>query len=333
MEITNAKISVVVPVYGCKPCLMELYTRLKTVLNNLVTEFEIIFVNDSSPDDSWKLIQYLCVTDHSVVGINLSRNFGQHNAITAGIDYVSGDYLVVMDCDLQDQPEEIGRLFTKLNEGFDVVFGRRTDRQDTFLKKLSSKLFYNVFDYFTENNSDSSVANFSIASRKVVDNFVRIREQNRSYPLFIKWLGFNVGYIGIKHVGRNIGKSSYSFRKLMKLATNSIISQSNKPLRLSIMFGFYIASISLIFGLYLIYKYLFMDQPISGWTSVMVSLYFIGGLLFANMGILGLYIGKIFDEVKQRPLYVVKDVVGGSFSKANRKQDKYGQIEIFESQN
>ncbi|QGQ98482.1 glycosyltransferase [Paenibacillus psychroresistens] len=310
MDTKQLFISVVIPVYGCELCLEQLYLRLKRTLEPISSNFEIILVNDASPDESWNTIKYLAEMDSRVKGINLSRNFGQHYAITAGLDYAHGEWVVVMDCDLQDQPEEITKLYNTVSKGYDVVFGRRHERKDTFLKKLGSFVFFKILDYFTDSKSDNSIANFSISSNKVIRNFRMIKEQGRSFPLFVKWLGFNIGYVDIEHSKRLIGKTSYNFKKLFKFAINNIIFQSNKPLQLSIVFGFLISLVSCIFGMYLMIRYFFLNQPVSGWTSLIVSLYLIGGLLFANMGILGLYIGKTFSEVKKRPLYVVKNAIG-----------------------
>ena len=266
-------------------------------------------VNDDSPDDAWRIIEELANQDSRIKGIALARNFGQHHAITAGLDYSNADWTVVMDCDLQDQPEEILKLYSKAQAGFDIVFGRRHQRQDHFFKRLGSKIFYKVYDYFTESSIDHSIANFSIISSNVVKKLRTLKEQNRSYPLFINWVGFKRANINIEHAKREHGKSSYTFKKLINLAIDSIVSQSNRPLRLSIKFGFIISLFSLIYALYLIIRYFVQDIPVEGWTSVMVSIYFIGGLLFANMGVLGLYIGKTFDEAKNRPLYIIDKTI------------------------
>ncbi len=300
-------ISVVTPVYGCENCLELLYQRLEATLETITAHFEIIMVNDASPDNAWKMIQHLASQDQRVKGINLSRNFGQHYAITAGLDYAKGEWVVVMDCDLQDQPEEIVKLYNKTQEGFDVVFGRRYARQDNYFKQLGSKLFYKVYGYFTETSVDNTVANFSIIAKKVVKEFRKLSEHSRSYPLFINWLGFNYACVDIEHAKRGEGKSAYTFRKLMHLAIDSIVSQSNKPLRLSIKFGFLMSFISVLYAIWLTIRYFIYSVPVEGWTSVMVSIYFLSGLLFCNMGFLGLYIGKIFDETKTRPLYIVQE--------------------------
>ncbi len=305
----RVSISVVTPVYGCVASLPKLYERLVKTLSQISDDFEIIMVDDSSPDGAWEVIKSLTQKDSRVKGIKLSRNFGQHRAIRAGLDFVKGDWVVVMDCDLQDKPEEIIKLYRKAQEGFDVVWGARVKRQDKFLKKLGSKLFHKVFNYFTEQDKDESIANFSIVSKKVIDSINRMREQNFNFPLFVNWAGFRVTQIEIEHLAREEGKSSYTLSKLINMAIDNIVAQSNKPLRLSIKYGFLISIISMLFGFFLIGRYFVTGVPVQGWTSVMVSIYFIGGLLFANLGLLGLYIGKIFDETKSRPLYVVEEIV------------------------
>jgi dolichol-phosphate mannosyltransferase len=300
---------VVTPVYGCGNTLHTLYSRLINTLTQITEDFEIIMVNDASPDNAWETIVKLAQQDKRVKGINFSRNFGQHHAITAGLDYAEGDWVVVMDCDLQDQPEEIIKLYKKAQEGHDIVWGKRYKRKDTKLKKLGSDIFHKLLDYLTEKKSDSSIANFSIISRQVLTEWLKIKEQNRNFPLFVEWLGFNTASINIEHACRPEGKSSYTFKKLIEFAIDNIVSQSNKPLRISIKFGFIVSLISMIYAFYLIIRYFLSDIPVEGWTSVMVSIYFIGGLLFANMGFLGLYIGKIFDETKGRPLYIVQEKI------------------------
>jgi glycosyltransferase involved in cell wall biosynthesis len=312
MKVSSEKphISIVIPVYYGQGSLDEMYRRLTLSLEKVTTSYEIIFVNDCSPDKSWVIIKELAEKDCRVKGINLSRNFGQHYAITAGLDHVAGEWVVVMDCDLQDQPEEIIKLYQKAQEGFDVVFASRAVRKDGFFKRLSSILFFKVFDYLTDSKTDNTIANYSIASRKIIEEFKRFREQYRSYPLFVKWMGFKMTAINVEHAERYDGKSTYTFTKLFRLAMDSIIAQSNKPLKLSIQIGFMISFLAALYGGYLIYRYLFLSQAAEGWTSVMVSIYFIAGLIFANLGMVGLYIGKIFDETKGRPIYIIKNTAG-----------------------
>ncbi|WP_106496542.1 glycosyltransferase family 2 protein [Lentibacillus sp. Marseille-P4043] len=308
-------ISVVVPVYGCQSCLTDLYNRVATAIEAIPARLEMILVNDASPDHAWETIKQLSAQDSRVKGIDLARNFGQHHAITAGLDHTTGDWIIVMDCDLQDRPEEIGRLYSKAQEGYDVVFGKRVERQDGWIKRKSSQFFYRVYDYFTSGSSDCTIANFSISSKKVVESFRQMREQNRFFPLFIQWMGYQTGTVQVEHNARKVGKTSYNLKKLISLGTDVIISQSNKPLRLSIQFGFIISLISFLYGVFLVGRYFFLDVPVQGWTSVMVSIYFIGGLIFFNIGVLGLYLGKVFNETKGRPLYLIRQTTSEALEK------------------
>lgn len=309
MSDHKIEISVIIPVYKNEPFIDELVSRLKTVLSTINHNFEIILINDGSPDRSWELIKRNAADDSRVTGIRFTRNFGQHTAITAGVDYCSGHWLVVMDGDLQDQPEEIPKLYQKAVEGYDVVFARRQARKDNILKKIMSKLFYKILDRLVDGKTDPAVANFGIYSRKVIDYFQEMRERSRLFPMFIQWLGFETAYVDVEHGERVGGKSAYTFSKRLKLALDTIISMSNKPLRISIKFGFFISFISFLFGLWLVLKYLVWGIPVMGWTSMMVSLYFLGGLLLSMVGIVGVYIGKVFDEAKNRPLYVIDEII------------------------
>ena len=247
-------ISVVVPVYGCRAAIPELHRRLCESLGTIANTFEIILVDDCCPQNSWEEIQKVCERDSRVVGIHLSRNFGQIRAITAGLDKSQGDWVVVMDCDLQDRPEAIPELYAKAQEGYDVVFARREGRKDSAITKFLSRCFYKVYDYFTEGTFDSSICNFSISRRIVIDSYCRMREQNRAYTMFIRWLGFRETAIDMSADERYEGKSSYNMRRKLKMAFEIITSQSNKPLFFSIKVGFAIAVIALLYIIYLILK-------------------------------------------------------------------------------
>lgn len=311
MEAPTPLISVVTPVYMAAGCLDELCRRLVAALEPITPNFEIILAEDASPDRSWEAVARIAAAEPRCKGIRLARNFGQHYAITAGLEHASGEWVVVMDCDLQDQPEEIDKLFRTAQAGnFDVVFGRRVRRQDIWLKRMSSRCFYAVLNYFTETRLDPTVANFSISRRAVIAEFLRMREHNRAFALFIHWLGFSVGSVEVAHAERFTGKTSYSFGKLLQLSAESIVSQSNKPLHLSIAFGLLLSLGAFLVALYFLFKYFVRGIPVTGWTSTMVSLWFIGGVILANLGILGLYLGRVFNEVKNRPLYVVRERIG-----------------------
>jgi len=299
-------ISVVIPVYKAEGCLEELHQRLKASLETITDDFEIVLVEDCGGDNSWQVIERLADADPRVHGIQFSRNFGQHYGITAGLDHCHGDWVVVMDCDLQDRPEEIPRLYAKAQEGYDVVLARRGTRRDPLLKRMTSWLFYKTFSYLADIKYDGESGNFRIMSRKVVVNFRRMGEQLRFFGGLVQWMGFPTSSIEVEHAERFEGKSTYTLAKLWKLASETIIAHSDKPLRLAVRFGFMMAFFSFCYGIYILGHALFYGSAIPGWNSLIVSLYFIGGIIIAILGILGIYLGKTFDESKKRPLYIVR---------------------------
>lgn len=301
-------ISVVIPVYGCEKILYSLYERLYLVFHELDVSYEIILVHDGATAKSWRIIAELSETDKRVRGIKLSRNYGQHYAITAGVDYCLGNWLVVMDCDLQDKPEEIFKFWKKAQEGFDIVIGRRHDRHDSLMKRTGSKLFYKFFGYMTDQKTDAAQSNYGIYSRKVVEELKRLPEYSRCFPLLIRWLGFDTVAVDIEHSQRAEGESTYTLGRLISLAVDVIVSYSNKPLKLFIQAGFLISLISTCFALGLILRFFIFAQPVQGWTSVMVSIFFLSGINLLGLGVLGVYIGRIFNQVKGRPLYVIDQI-------------------------
>lgn len=300
-----ALISVVVPVYKAENSLDELYGRLKRTLETISNDFEIILVEDCGGDRSWEIIVELARQDGRVKGLRFSRNFGQHYGITAGLDFCDGEWVVIMDCDLQDQPEEIPRLYAKAQEGYDVVLARRGKRRDRPLKRFSSWLFYKAFSYLADIDYDAQTGNFRIISRKVVTNCRLMREQLRFFGGLVNWMGFPTTSIDVQHAERFEGRSTYTFRKLWKLAGETVIAYSDKPLRLSVKIGFVMSSIAFVFGGYILWRAFVYGSPIAGWSSLIVSLYFIGGIIIAILGIIGIYLGKTFDETKKRPLYII----------------------------
>lgn len=303
-------ISVVVPVYGCRKALKELHRRLTESLLEITDNYEIILVNDFCPQNSWEEIEKICEGDKKVVGIELSRNFGQIYAITAGLDKSKGDWVVVMDCDLQDRPEEIVNLYNKAQEGYDVVFARRAQRKDSPIKVLISKVFYSIYSFATDSKYDPAICNFSIASRKVIDSYCSMRESHRAYVAYIKWLGFKQAVIDVEHNDRHEGKSSYNFKRRMKMAMEILVSQSDKILKFTVMLGFVITALALVGAIALIINY-FISHVLSGWTSTIVILCFFGGILEISIGIVGIYVGNIFMQAKGRPLYVIRSIKNG----------------------
>lgn len=301
------EISVIAPVYKCGDCVDELHRQLVGTLEPLVSSFEIILVNDGCPANSWADVRRAAMRDSRVKAINLSRNFGQHYAIAAGLHHCCGNWVVVMDCDLQDRPAEIANLYRKALEGHDIVYALRSQRHDGWFKRTLSRGFSLVYNLLSDIRVEPRSCNFSIASRPVIDAWCRLKELNRSYALLLRWLGFDYTFISVEHGERFAGKSAYNLRRGFLLAVESITSQSNKPLILSIKAGFLMAGSAILVGIVLILRYFRIGVGVEGWTSVMVSIYFLTGLMFVNLGVLGLYLGKVFNEVRERPLYVVKE--------------------------
>jgi polyisoprenyl-phosphate glycosyltransferase len=299
-------ISVVIPVYRAEKMLDELYRRLRDAIETVSPNFEIVLVEDCGPDRSWEVIERLAAADPRVVGLQFSRNFGQHYGITAGLDICKGDWVVVMDCDLQDAPEEIPRLYAKAQEGYDVVLALRGERRDPLVKRATSWLFYRIFSYLADIDFDGDSGNFRIMSRKVVKNFTKMREQLRFFGGHVQWMGFPTTGIRVQHAERLEGTSSYTFAKLFKLAADTIIAYSDKPLRMAARLGLTMAGVSFLFGSYILGRALLQGSAVPGWSSLIVSLYFIGGLIIGILGIIGIYLGKAFDETKKRPLYIVR---------------------------
>lgn len=307
-------ISVVIPVYGCRDALIELYKRLSSTLVKLTNDYEIIMVNDSCPQNSWEIIEELCHMDFHVKGIELSRNFGQMKAILAGLDYSTGDWIVVMDCDLQDSPEEIIRLYNKAQEGYDVVFARRKERKDNQIKVFLANLFYKIYEFSTNGIYDGAICNFSIVKRNVIENYCRMREQHRGYVMYIKWLGFRQAVIDVEHNERYAGKTGYTLKKRINMAIELLTSQSDNILKFFVGFGFSISLISFITLIALVIYHFWADVTI-GWTSSIATTVLVGGIIVMVMGVVGIYVGNIFMQVKERPLYVVRQILN------NEKKD------------
>ena len=306
----NQKIhlSVVSPVYRAEGIVGELVRQLHEQLSAITDDYEIILVNDSSPDNSWLSIVDECRKDKRVKGINLSRNFGQHYAITAGLQYAAGEWVVVMDCDLQDRPDEIPNLYRKAKEGWDVVYARRIDRQDHFVKRMSSKVFHSLNSYLSGIKSDSTIANFGIFNFHVIGEYNNMKEVARSFPSLVEHLGFKKTTLDVKHADRYEGKTTYSFGKLLHLTADVILSNSNKPLKLTVKLGFIISIIAFLLALYNVIAHAAGIITLEGFTTTIFSIWFVGGLILFVLGIVGLYVGRIFDQVKGRQLYIIRDV-------------------------
>ena len=302
-------ISIVSPVYRAEKILPILVSEINLVMERIGEDYEIILVDDRSPDNSWEVMKVLSSQNPKIKSIRLSRNFGQHSAIFAGLTKTKGDWVVVMDCDMQDQPKEIAKLYKKALEGYDIVLGQRENRKDKFLKKLTSRLFYKVFNYLSGANFDNNVANFGIYHQKTIKSILDMKDYVKFFSLFINWIGFKSVSIPIEHGEREEGKSTYSVGRLFKQAFNVIISFSDKPLRLFINFGLGISILSFILGIY--YLYLAVTHRITqpGFSSLILSIWFLSGIIISCIGIVGVYLGKTFDQAKGRPTFIIDEEV------------------------
>lgn len=301
------RISVVIPLYKCAPFLTKLCRELKDTLIQISPDFEILFVNDGSPSNDWEIVQLESERDNRVKGINLSRNFGQHYAISAGISYSTGEWVIVMDGDLQDQPKEIRRLYAKAIEGFDIVLARRVDRKDSWFKRLGSLWFYKVLAFLTETEQNAEIANFGIYHRKVVDGIKSMNDQVKYFPAMVRWVGFKSTELKVEHAARSGGGSGYDFNRLLRLALSVILSFSDKPLRLTVKLGLWLSALAFIFAIYTFIRALMGQISVLGYSSLIISIWFLAGVVITLIGMLGLYIGRIFDQVKQRPVYLISE--------------------------
>ena len=312
MQKTTEKISidfsVVIPVFNEEENVLELYRRLTAQMEKLGT-YEIIMVDDGSTDRSWGLIKELHEKDSRVKGLSFSRNFGHHIAITAGLDHATGEKVILMDGDLQDPPEEIPKLYEKFNEGYDLIYGIREKRQDNILKKITSYLFWWILRRFSGVNIPQGQTMLRIMNRRIVGVIKEMREHARFIHGMMAWAGFKVSTLEIKHNPRIKGKSKYNLTKMFKLAFHAVTSFSTVPLRLATYLGIISSFISLVVGIYFIYRKVFYEIPVLGYASIIVSLFFIGGLQLLVLGILGEYLGRTYQEVQRRPLYITREII------------------------
>lgn len=312
--IRRPLISVVSPVYKAEKILPALCQRLEASLSAITRDYEVILVCDGSPDGSWAVMQRLVQQYSRLTVVNLSRNFGQHYAMTAGLDLSRGEWTVVMDCDLQDSPEEIARLLAMALEGHDIVVARRLNRQHKWWKRKTSELYFKVFSLLSGFKLDGSVGSFRIMSRPVVDGLCSMRESYRMFAGLVEWLGFRTGYLDVQHAARFEGESSYNLSRLIKMALDGMISFSNRPLYISIGAGLLLSAASSLYGSFLLVRYLMNPgaNVVEGWLSTVTLTTFIGGLILLNQGVLGIYLGRLYNQAKGRPLYVVDKVLIGA---------------------
>lgn len=304
-ENINIDYSVVIPVFNEEQTIMELYKRLTETMEKISSRYEIVFTDDGSKDKTFNILESLHKKDNRIKVIKFTRNFGHHLALTAGIDHARGNALILMDGDLQDPPEEILKLNEKFKKGYDIAYAVRKVRRDTFIKKLSSKIFYRIFSSMSDTEIPYETGIFRIISRRVADYMKNFREKNRFITAMMSWGGFSHVNVETNREERYAGETKYSLYKSINLAVDAITSFSNFPLRIAVYMGFLMVIIGLLIGARLLVRKLYFGTPISDYTSVIVFLSFFGGIQLIVLGIVGEYIGKIYAEVKGRPLYII----------------------------
>jgi polyisoprenyl-phosphate glycosyltransferase len=302
---TPVGISVVVPVYRAADCIEELYSRLVAVLEQLPVSFELVWIEDCGGDESWTVMSRIAARDPRLRIAQLSRNFGQHAAITAGLELAEGAWVVVMDCDLQDPPEDLPRLYERALEGHDVVLARRVQKQMPWFRRMAAHVYFAAMRRMSGTHLDGDFGSFSLISRQVCSEFLRFSERERHYLFILQWLGFPTAVIDVQHAPRFAGRSSYSMRTLVRHAFAGMFFQTTTLLRSIVLLGFIQAIAGLVLAAVFVVQRLANDQVYPGWTSLAVLVLVTGGLTITSMGVIGLYVGRVFDQVKGRPLYVV----------------------------
>lgn len=303
-------LSVVIPVYNEQEVITETFKRLSKALYNLDMDVEYIFINDGSKDDTYIKLKEISMTSSAVKVINFSRNFGHQIAITAGMDFSKGDAVVVIDADLQDPPEVILKMVEKWKEGYEVVYGKRSHREgETFFKKFTAKMFYRVIDNITDVKLPVDVGDFRLIDRKVCNAMKSLPERARYVRGLVSWVGFNQTSVEYVREKRFAGETKYPLRKMIKLATDGIISFSYRPLKLATFMGMLVSAFSFIYLIIILCQKLFTNSTVDGWASTMAVSLFFNGVMLIVIGIMGEYVGRIYEEVKARPLYLVGNLI------------------------
>jgi dolichol-phosphate mannosyltransferase len=312
LEPTGAdrvQLSVVVPVYGCAGCLAALHERLTQCLPRIVSRYELVFVDDRSLDGGWEVLQRLAAADPSVRAFRLSRNFGQDAAITAGLAQARGEWAVVMDCDLQEAPEDIPRLWAAAGEGYDVVRTIRRGWKHSAPRRWASRLYRRLT---METDTRPDFSNLSLMSRRVIDAFLRLRDRDREFTIALDWLGFDGTAIEIDHHERHEGRSGYTLKRLVQVALDGMFFRSTVLLRLVVLVGFLVALAGVALAAFEIVDY-FVEhtKTVPGYTSLAVLVLLLAGFIIVSVGVVGLYVGRIFEQVKDRPLFLIDSQAEG----------------------
>ncbi len=302
------QLSIIIPIYNEQGNIDRLINRLKGVIAQLNVTCEYVFINDGSKDDSINIIKNLAAIDPSVKFINFSRNFGHQIAVTAGLDKCIGDRIVIIDADLQDPPELIIDMYKKMDEGFEVVYAKRAVRKgESWMKKFTARMFYRILKSITSVNIPVDTGDFRIMDRKIVDVLKQMPEQQKFLRGQISWIGFNQTYVEYERDERYAGETGYTYKKMIRFALDGITSFSNFPLKFATICGFAVSGIAFLVMLYALYARFISRDYIEGWTSIIISVLFLGGIQLISIGIIGEYISRLSSNVRNRPLYIIND--------------------------
>jgi dolichol-phosphate mannosyltransferase len=304
-----ATISVILPIYNEETLIEELVSRVVLNLQQVTEDYEIILIDDGSIDESWKNIVSITEINQKLRAIKFSKNFGHHYAISAGLKHSSGDWVIVMDSDLQDRPEVIPDLYRKTLEGYDVVFVSRKNRPENWIYLITQRIYYFFLNRISGIKFDSNQANFSIISRKVVESYKKLNESTVFYGSSILWLGFKRTSIDAVHGVRHSGKPSYTFKKRVKLGLDIVLSFSDRPLKFAILLGLMMSLTSLLLGINIVYRATTQGFSVVGWSSLIATIFFTSGIVLVVLGIIGLYLGEVFKQVKNRPQYIIDTII------------------------
>ncbi len=305
------KYSIVVPAFNEEEVITETYHRLINVMEQTKEEYEILFINDGSRDKTMELISDICKQDNRIKLINFSRNFGHQIAVTAGMEYSKGQAVVIIDADLQDPPEVILRMIEKWKEGYDVVYGKRSKRKgESWFKKITAKLFYRFLNSMTSVDIPVDTGDFRLIDRKVCDTMKSLTEKNRYVRGLVSWVGYKQVEVEYVREERFAGETKYPLKKMIKLAADAIVSFSYKPLKLAGFIGILLSLCSFVYLIIIIFQRLFTNTTVAGWASILAVMLFFNGVTLVLQSINGAYIGRIYEETKNRPLFIVRDTIG-----------------------
>lgn len=314
-------ISAIIPVFNEQGNVLEIYKRMTKVLESISKEYEIIFVNDYSRDNSLEIIKDLYNRDKHIRYLSFSRNFGHQIAVSAGLDYSKGEAVVIIDGDLQDPPELIPDMYSKYKEGYKVVYAKRKSRKgETWFKKISSKIFYRILQRLTSIDIPVDVGDFRLIDKKIVKHLRDMPEKSKYIRGQIAWMGYRQTYVEYIRDPRLYGETGYPLRKMIRFAIDGITSFSDKPLKIATGLGLIVSFISFLVILYALIAHFYLNITITGWTSLIISIMFIGGIQLITIGIIGEYISRINNDIRNRPLYIIEE--SSSQEEKEEKEEK-----------